>query len=900
MVEFYLAKVKELWKDRKEYDNKFEEIKKATWKKSFSDLKSEHRKYLESENDFRYGWPWKKESFVNFSENKKYFPKISILTPSFNSAGTIEKAILSVLNQGYPNFEHIITDAGSIDGTVDILKKYPHLKWVSEPDKGQSDAMNKAFDMSDGEVISYLNADDYYSRGAFNEIAKEFTFKPETEMVVGNLYFEYGNHTYLRNAEIDYRKIMLPFKYMFPINPVSYFYRRKVQTDVGPFPLDNHYTMDYWFLLKAYQNHKLYKTEYNLGTFCMNGYNKTSNADNRKNTHIRVVYHCRKYDLKNLPYYLYNYNKFFYYDKKPYNLKNIKYKLRKNAGRIKSILTLKKNKYYNEKLYTKARNDYYASRRIRASFSMLASFIIYPKSIRQNSRLIMFSYSVAGLDNTEKLKWFYNFLTTPPGLPLANKLHYYGNKFISENKSIKGNSLLVLTYIISPKFLFKADKNFANHNSIESNESKLGYLNPLNWIKGFVNYFRYKTYKDISYNYYLKAGERYFHHKNIQSVYFMILSFLVYPLSIFKKSRLNTFAYSALGNKGTSNLKILYHIFKDNPEYTLSHKLNYYGNEFKNSGQSVKGNLIILLTCIISPKYISASINNKNPVPSSVSDKTFSHKISLLNPVNRIKGIVNYFRYKKYKDISYDYYIKAGEKYYFHKNVQAVYFMMIAFLIYPLSVTKKSRLNLFAYSFLGNTLTDKFKYIYHLYKDDPEYTFAYKLNYHGNELRKEGSSFKGNSILIFAYILSPKYIKKREKINKSKIIYASEYEVPKMNISGNRYSGLKQSGIRLKNSLTFNGSLNNKIRNTTEILRYKFVQIYHYFKYRKFKAKSKELYMRAQESYIVNKRFDTVKFLIPSFILYPVSIFKRNKWSLMINSILGNSSLKKAKGNKEE
>ena len=121
-----------------------------------------------------------------------------------------------------------------------------------------------------------------------------------------------------------------------------------------------------------------------------------------------------------------------------------------------------------------------------------------------------------------------------------------------------------------------------------------------------------------------------------------------------------------------------------------------------------------------------------------------------------------------------------------------------------------------------------------------------------------------------------------------------------MNISGNRYSGLKQSGVRLKNSLTFNGSLNNKIRNTTEIVRYKFVQIYHYFKYRKFKAKSKELYMRAQESYIVNKRFDTVKFLIPSFILYPVSIFKRNKWSLMINSILGNSSLKKAKRNKEE
>ena len=73
----------------------------------------------------------------------------------------------------------------------------------------------------------------------------------------------------------------------------------------------------------------------------MNGYNKTSNADNRKNTHIRVMYHCWHYDKKNLPYYMYNYYKFFYYDEKWYNLNRVGYKAKKILSRIVSVLTFK-------------------------------------------------------------------------------------------------------------------------------------------------------------------------------------------------------------------------------------------------------------------------------------------------------------------------------------------------------------------------------------------------------------------------------------------------------------------------------------------------------------------------------------------------------------------------------
>lgn len=97
---------------------------------------------------------------------------ISIITPSFNSGKYIERAIQSVLSQDYSNWEHIIVDGGSTDGTVEILKKYPHLKWVSEPDRGIYDAMNKGIQMAKGEWLYFMGADDYLiSTMIFTEIS---------------------------------------------------------------------------------------------------------------------------------------------------------------------------------------------------------------------------------------------------------------------------------------------------------------------------------------------------------------------------------------------------------------------------------------------------------------------------------------------------------------------------------------------------------------------------------------------------------------------------------------------------------------------------------------------------------------------------------------------------------
>lgn len=119
MLEFNLSRLKELRRVKKDYDKNFYALINSPWKKNYKELKADHIKYLQSENDFRYGWPWGEETENTITETET-FPKISVLSPSYNSVGTIEKAILSVLKQGYPNFEHIICDGGSADGTVEI------------------------------------------------------------------------------------------------------------------------------------------------------------------------------------------------------------------------------------------------------------------------------------------------------------------------------------------------------------------------------------------------------------------------------------------------------------------------------------------------------------------------------------------------------------------------------------------------------------------------------------------------------------------------------------------------------------------------------------------------------------------------------------------------------------
>ena len=105
-----------------------------------------------------------------------HYPKITIVTPTFNQGEFIEQTIISILDQNYPNLEYIIVDAGSNDKTVSIIKKYEkHLAWwVSEKDRGQSHAINKGLEKSDGDVFNWVNSDDYLAEGALQVIGERF------------------------------------------------------------------------------------------------------------------------------------------------------------------------------------------------------------------------------------------------------------------------------------------------------------------------------------------------------------------------------------------------------------------------------------------------------------------------------------------------------------------------------------------------------------------------------------------------------------------------------------------------------------------------------------------------------------------------------------------------------
>lgn len=135
------------------------------------------------------GWPWEFES-ARIADSflcGRPTPRISIVTPSLNQGEFIEETIRSVLLQGYPDIEYIIIDGGSTDGTMPIIEKYsPWLHyWISEPDKGQSHAINKGFNRATGSIYAYINSDDLYEPNVFGLIAAAFSEHPSPDLVAG-------------------------------------------------------------------------------------------------------------------------------------------------------------------------------------------------------------------------------------------------------------------------------------------------------------------------------------------------------------------------------------------------------------------------------------------------------------------------------------------------------------------------------------------------------------------------------------------------------------------------------------------------------------------------------------------------------------------------------------------
>lgn len=184
-------------------------------------------------------------------------PLISIITPCLNRAHMLAEAIESVLNQDYDNVEHIIIDGGSTDGTLELLKKYKHIKLISEPDKNLYDGLNKGIRLAKGEIIGHLNSDDCYEANCFSSIVNQFNHNPDIDSVCGGAsIFEYNplgekktkaifNHSIYKDLRLD------TITYGMPIINARFF-RKAVYDKIGHYDIQYRIASDREFLLRAY------------------------------------------------------------------------------------------------------------------------------------------------------------------------------------------------------------------------------------------------------------------------------------------------------------------------------------------------------------------------------------------------------------------------------------------------------------------------------------------------------------------------------------------------------------------------------------------------------------------------------------------------------------------------
>lgn len=205
--------------------------------------------------------------------------KISVITVSYNQGRFIEENILSVLNQKYENFEHIIVDACSNDNTLDILKKYSHLIWTSEPDKGQSDGLNKGFLKATGDLIVWLNSDDVMCEGAFEVLNKFFTENPDKHVVTGNQLIINGNSKidHVIKAESFTYDRLLNTRYCSVMQNSTVF-RKGVLDKVGLLDENLHYTMDLDLFIRITKEYTSYTIDADIAKFRVWEDSKTTTA----------------------------------------------------------------------------------------------------------------------------------------------------------------------------------------------------------------------------------------------------------------------------------------------------------------------------------------------------------------------------------------------------------------------------------------------------------------------------------------------------------------------------------------------------------------------------------------------------------------------------------------------
>ena len=178
-------------------------------------------------------------------------PLVSIITPSYNQAAYLEHTLISVLEQDYPSLEHIVIDGASGDGSVEIIQKYADklAYWVSEKDSGQAEAINKGLSQTTGEIIAWLNSDDYYLPGAVSAAVQAFEDHPDAVLVYGNMLAIDG-HGQIIN-QLNYRQLSIEDLLCFQIiGQPAVFFRREALEKAGDLDPTYHFLLDHHLWLR--------------------------------------------------------------------------------------------------------------------------------------------------------------------------------------------------------------------------------------------------------------------------------------------------------------------------------------------------------------------------------------------------------------------------------------------------------------------------------------------------------------------------------------------------------------------------------------------------------------------------------------------------------------------------
>jgi len=231
------------------------------------------------------------------------WPRVSLVTPSYNAAAYLRAAIDSVLTQDYPHIDYLVMDGGSTDGTVELLASYgERVRWVSEKDGGQSDAIARGFERTSGEILGWLNADDLLKPGAVRAAVEALRANPQAALVYGRADFidAEGRHLAPCTVVEPYSRRRLLHYGDYIIQPAAFFTRR-AYTAVGGLDKSLNWAMDWDLWLRLAREHDFVYLEKELASYRWLGSNKTAEGGFARLEEVEKV--ARRHGCQGLPAY---------------------------------------------------------------------------------------------------------------------------------------------------------------------------------------------------------------------------------------------------------------------------------------------------------------------------------------------------------------------------------------------------------------------------------------------------------------------------------------------------------------------------------------------------------------------------------------------------------------------